>query len=224
MWIVIKALTCGYASKFFPIGRLEREYVNRFKGADTMLFADISASKIVALIDYHSPEKAAHVAHRVRLDLPQSEEWKLWTGVNGRMMEQLEFARFLEENAADIRAPAAGELLDACRDLQVNRKVNFIKAVRTQTDNENFEFTDETNASRKGDLEIPSKFILGLPVYFGQPETELHAFLRWKMDGTLTLGLKLHRVEHVRQAVFKQIVLDVAGRTDCPAVFGKSEN
>jgi uncharacterized protein YfdQ (DUF2303 family) len=202
------------------------DYVNRFKGADTMLFAEIAANRIVALVDYHAAQGAAHVAHRAKLELPFSEEWQLWTKISGRLMGQLEFARFLEENAADVRAPDAGELLDACRDLQVRRKVNFTKAVRTASDNENFEYSEETNTtSKKGDLELPTKFKLGLPVYFGDAETEVFAFLRWKMDeGALTLGIQLHRTEHVRQAVFKEIVMDVASRTSCPAVFGKSEN
>jgi hypothetical protein len=38
---------------------------------------------------------------------------------------------------------------------------------------------------------------------------------------SLTLGIQLHRAEHVRQAVFKQIVTQVAERTGCLAVFGK---
>lgn len=211
------------------------DYVKRFKGQDSMLFAEISSNRIVALIDYHASSadsgddpdmQASHVAHRAKLELPFSEEWQLWTKISGRLMPQLEFARFLEENAADVRAPDAGELLDACRDLQVRRKVNFVKAVRTSSDNENFEYSDETNTTtKKGDLELPTKFKLGLPVYFGDAEREVFAFLRWKLDdGALTLGIQLHRVEHVRQAVFKQIVLDVASRSECPAVFGKSEN
>lgn len=202
------------------------DYVNRFKGADTMLFAEIAANRIVALVDYHNSSEAAHVSHRAKLELPFSEEWQLWTKISGRLMQQLEFARFLEENAADIRAPSAGDLLDACRDLQVRRKVNFIKAVRTNSDNENFEYSEETNATtKKGDLELPTKFVLGLPVYFGREDLEVSAFLRWKMDdGSLQLGIQLHRVEHVRQAEFKQIVVDIAERTGCPAVFGKSEN
>ena len=202
------------------------DYVNRYKGADTVLFAEISSNRIIALIDYHAAAQAEHVAHRAKLELPFSEEWQLWTKVSGKLVPQLEFARFLEENAADVRATDAGELLDACRDLQVRRKVNFTKAVRTASDNENFEYSEETNATtKKGDLELPTKFKLGLPVYFGDAEREVFAFLRWRLDdGQLTLGIQLHRVEHVRQAVFKQIVMDVAARTSCPAVFGKSEN
>ena len=205
------------------------DYVNRFKGADTMLFAEISANRIVALVDYHASKEAAHVSHRAKMELPFSEEWQLWTSISGKLKPQLEFARFIEENAADIRAPSAGELLDACRDLQVHRKVNFTKAVRTQSDNENFEFTNETNVTSRasGGLELPTKFVLGLPVYFGDAEVELHAFLRWAIEpekGQLSLGIQLHRVEHVRQDVFKNIVQEVADRTGCPAVFGKSEN
>lgn len=198
------------------------EYVNRFKGDETVLFADIGANAILATVDYHAKEKAAHVAHRAMLTLPFSEEWGLWTRISGKLMSQLEFARFLEENGADVRAPDAAELLEACRDLQAHRKVNFVKAVRTSSDNENFEYTDETKATTKAGIELPTKFKLGLPVYFGEPDTEVYAFLRWKLDdGQLNLGIQLHRAEHVRQAVFKQIVAGVSERTGCAAVFGK---
>src|SRR5580704_3665270 len=199
------------------------DYVNRFKADTSMLFAEISSNRIVALLDYHAAKAADHVAHRAKMELPFSEEWALWTRASGKLMPQLEFARFIEENAADIRTPSAGELLDACRDLQIRRKVNFIKAVRTASDNENFEYSEETNATtKKGDLELPTKFVLGLPVYFGQEDVEVHAFLRWRLDeGQLTLGIQLHRIEHVRQGVFKQIVLDVAERTKCVAALDR---
>lgn len=201
------------------------EYVNRFKSDDTVLFADIYQNSIAALIDYHgAPDKAAHVAHKATMQLPFSEEWKTWTGISGKMMQQLEFARFVEENGTDVKAPAGGELLDVIRDLQARRNVSFVKAVRTATDNENFEFSDSTEMRTKGDIEVPSKFLLGLPVYFGEPDVELYAFLRWKLDeGSLGLGVALHRAEHVRQAVFKQIVLAVGDKTSCPVVFGKAE-
>jgi uncharacterized protein YfdQ (DUF2303 family) len=197
-------------------------YVNRYKDDATVLFADIAANAILATIDYHEKNGASHVAHRALLTLPFSEEWRLWTEISGKLKPQLEFARFIEENGADVRAPDAADLLEAVRDLQAHRKVNFIKAVRTSSDNENFEFQDETKTTTRGGIELPTKFKLGLPVYFGEPDTEVFAFLRWKLDdGALTLGIALHRVEHVRQAVFKQIVDGVAAATGCPAMFGR---
>lgn len=199
------------------------DYVNRFKSGTTILFADITTNSIKAQLDYHAADDAGHVAHTANMALPYSEEWKTWSGISGRLMPQLEFARFLEENAADVAAPSGADLLEACRDLQAVRKVNFKKAVRTATDNENFEYSDETEARTSGGIELPTKFLLRLPVYFGGETTDVYAFLRWKLDeGALTLGFVLHRAEHVRQAVFKQIVHDAADRTERPAVFGKA--
>jgi hypothetical protein len=203
------------------------DYVNRFKGAETVLFADIAANRILAAIDFHTAAgkdapQVRRVAHRADLVLPFSEEWNLWRGISGNLKPQLEFARFIEENGADVTAPDAAELLEAVRDLQAKRHVNFIKAVRTSSENETFEYSDDTKAVTKGGIELPTKFKLGIPVYFGEPDVELFAFLRWKLgEGSLTLGIQLHRAEHVRQAVFKQIVTQVAERTGCLAVFGK---
>lgn len=200
------------------------DYVNRFKSANTVLFADIYQNAIAALIDYHAPDKAAHVAHKSTMQLPFSEEWKTWQAINGKLMQQLDFARFIEENGTDVAAPAGAELLEVIRDLQARRNVSFVKAVRTSSDNENFEFSDNTEMRTKGDIEVPSKFLLKIPVYFGEPDVEIFAFLRWKLDdGALGLGIALHRAEHVRQAVFKQIVLAVGDKTTCPVVFGKAE-
>jgi uncharacterized protein YfdQ (DUF2303 family) len=205
------------------------EYVRRYKGDNTLLFADIASNKIVAAIDYHERDHtamvdhAAMVAHRAMLVLHTSEEWRLWNGISGGLSPQLEFARFIEENAADIKAPDAASLLESVRDLQAHRKVNFTKAVRTSSENETFEYTDETKATSKRGIELPTQFKLGIPVYFGEQDTELYAFLRWAIkaeEGVLNLGVHLHRAEHVRQAVFKQIVGVVSAATGCPAVFG----
>lgn len=197
-------------------------YLNRFKADSSILFADVAESRIVGLIDYHAKDKAELVEHRATLALPFSEEWKVWSAINGQLKPQLEFARFIEENAPDIKAPDAGSLIEAVRDLQARRSVNFIAAVRTASDNESFEFNDNTEARTKGDLELPTKFMLSIPVYFGDPDVEVPAFLRWKLeDGKLLLGIKLHRAEHVRQAAFQLIVTDATEKTGVMAVFGK---
>jgi uncharacterized protein YfdQ (DUF2303 family) len=121
------------------------EYVNVFKTPNTMLFADIMANSITALIDYHGrDQKAQNVAHRVTMALPYSEEWKLWTSIDGKMMGQLEFARFLEENHPDIAQPNAAELIEMARDLHAARNIKFTKVVRTDSDNENFTAEDTT--------------------------------------------------------------------------------
>lgn len=200
------------------------DYVERYKLAHTAVFADIAHDRMEAIIDYHGPsEKADFLAHRARLGLARSEEWKSWTGIDNRLMGQLEFARFIEENSVDVSAPEAGALIDVVRDLHGLRKVNFSKAVRMASDNENFEYTVENEAKTKGGVEIPTKFMLRIPVYFGEPPVEMGAFLRWKIDpegGGISLGLKLHRPEYVRQDEFQRIVREIGESVDRPVVYG----
>lgn len=201
------------------------EYVTRFRTDDTLLFADMSANRIVGAIDYHSPDKAQRFAHTVIMDLPHSEEWKLWSGIDGKLMTQLEFARFLEENAQDIETPAAADLLEAIQDICSIRKADFRQEIRTSLENESFEYVVENDVANAKGLEVPRKFGLRLPVYFGGQTVSLYALLRYAIDdGKLALGVKLHRKEYVRQAEFKQIVLDAAGRTERTAMFGKASS
>lgn len=198
------------------------DYVQRYMTEKTVLLAVMSTNRIVAVIDYHMPDHAEHVAHRAALALPFSEEWKLWTGLHGVMTDQLTFARFLEENSADVLTPPAGELLDAARDLHGHRKVSFIRVVRTASDNETFEYADETEARTKGGIDLPSRFLISIPVYFDEPAREVQAFLRWRLDdGKLRLGFSLHRHEYVRQAEFKRIVGLIGDKTTCPIVYGR---
>lgn len=202
------------------------DYVNAFKTPHTKLFADITANSITAMIDYHQEDgKAANVAHAVTMHLPFSEEWKLWTSIDGKMQDQLTFARFLEENHPDIASPNAAELIEVARDLHAARNVKFTKVVRTDSDNESFTVDDSTTlgSNKSGEtVELPRQFTLSIPVYFGERAIDMSAFLRWKVDQGMLLGIKMWRPEHVRQAMFKQIVTGAAERTSLIAVYGKT--
>lgn len=199
------------------------EYIIRFREKDTILLGDVFNSRIVALIDYHGPGEAHRSAHIADLTLPFSTEYKAWTRIDGVFLPQLEFARWIEENSIDIKAPSGADLLEVCRDLQAKRKVSFKSAVRTNTDNESFEYVDETGVQVKdGSIELPTQFLLSFPIYFGDARQDVSAFLRWKFDeGKLFLGIQLHRLENVKQAIFQQHLLTLAERTDRPGYLGK---
>jgi uncharacterized protein YfdQ (DUF2303 family) len=200
------------------------DYITRFKTEGATLFADIAQNRIVAVLDYHvdgGDIGARLLDHVAVLTLPFAEEWKIWKGIDTKHMPQLEFARFIEENGVDIEAPDAAELLECCRDLQALRKVNFIKAVRTNTDCERFEYSEDNDLKTKGGVDVPTMFQLRLPVYFGGRMVEQQARLRWNVsDGVLTLGIFLSRSEYVRQAIFKETVEDIADRAKVPAIYG----
>lgn len=200
------------------------DYLATFKASTSLLFADITASRIVGAIDYHAADKAELVKHTASLDLPHSVEWKLWTGIDGKHLSQLDFARFLDENRDDITSPDAGALLEIVKDLHAVNTKNTSTSVRLNTDHVDFEVSasTDTRGSKGGKLEIPNAFRLRIPVYFGEPPVAIEARLRWnETEGGLAFGIMLLRKEQVRQDDFMRVVQQVAEASSLPAVYGK---
>lgn len=214
-------------------------YVNRFKRSDaTMLFADLSNSSIEAVIDYHRPAdpgavpgdaasvpQADLVAHRADMEIPHSEEWNTWTAIDGKMMGQLAFVRFLEENAMDIVAPATADLIEVCRDIQGLRNVEFTSVVRAESNTaERFMYADTAGVRGKGEVDIPREFTLSIPVYFNDRSYDIRALLRNEIeDGKLKLGIKLWRREYARQTAFRNIMGEIEEATNITPLFGRRD-
>lgn len=204
------------------------EYVNRFKNADSVLFANINNNSIDVVIDYHkAPEANAgrdpspdFAGHRATLALPFSQEWDTWVGNSEKLMPHVEFATFLEENSIDIKTPAGGELLDVCRDLQVKSGFNFSSSIR-HGDFVSFDVQKGDDVSTKDNLELPASVTISIPVYFGEPNVTMIAFLRRKIvDNRLFLGFKLSRFEQARQADFKRIVSAMQSQVGVTTLYG----
>lgn len=195
------------------------EYVERFKTDNTMIFADIDKDRIVAVIDYHSAAGVAAIAsHRAVLDLPRSQQWKMWCGVEGQMYRQADFAKFIEENSEDIISPAGANLLEMVLDLEKSKSIRVVRKMRTAgSDDGASGSTVEVNGT-----ELPSVFLLSIPVYFGEVPVQIKAFTRDALsnDKIITIGFKLGRTEMIRQAEFLRISREIAEDTGVPMIAG----
>jgi uncharacterized protein YfdQ (DUF2303 family) len=202
------------------------DYVIRHRTEATVIFSDPFKDTFTAQIDWHEGEQSGFVDHRAVLTLQRSEEWQRWSKINGQLMAQGDFARFLEENAADVSEPSGADLLEVARDLSAKRNVRWKSAIRLDNGDQEFEYAEETEAqskSARGTIEVPRAFKLRIPIYLNEPSVEIGAFLRWKIaeGGGLAIGIELHRPVFVQQAVFRQIGLDIGERTDRPLWTGR---
>lgn len=198
------------------------DYVDRFKTDQTTLFANIDANSIVAAIDYHGPTSAELVKHKATLKLPFSQQWAIWDSQDGKLTSQLDFARFLEENARDITDPDTATLLEAVQAMTAVEKADFRQRIRTNSDNVDFTYSVQTDAGMmNGEMAIPKRFALAIPVYFGGDKVPLEARLRWRktQDG-LQLGYQILLKDQARQDEFMGIVSAVAASADVPALYG----
>ncbi len=203
------------------------QYAKRFVSPAAVLFASIDNDRVEAALDYHEPDGVRlqnSVSHRAILTLKRSMEWTAWAGMDGKLVSQLEFVRFLEENVEDIRSPTAADVIEACRDLQALRRADFRSVVREDSENYRIEYAESTDAKPKADaLTLPAEFVLSIPVYFDGEEVEVRALLRWKLEeeGGLKLGFKLKRLERIRQAEFKRIATEITEATGATLTYGR---
>lgn len=202
------------------------EYGGRFKTPSTVVFAEPTSDSFQAIFDYHAnAEEPGFRDHNAGLRLQRSEQWMRWTKYSGHLIPQEEFAIFLQENLPDISSPDGSTILELAEDMSAKTEIKFRRAVRRKSGDIFFEYGEETSAkSKSGEgLEVPSQFTLSIPIYYGEPTTNIAAWLRYKIDGgALKFGYELHRPLFVQQAVFEQIALDIGSRLDCPVYMGVS--
>lgn len=86
------------------------EYLNRFKAADSAVFAIDDASKpsLLGIADFHGQgDKAAprFGVHTVRYEFPISDQIKAWSAVSGQGMSHADMATFIADRQYDIANP-----------------------------------------------------------------------------------------------------------------------
>ena len=194
-------------------------YYSLFSDTQSRVFANEPASTVLGILDYHAAGEGnaprwGH--HKLTLKMEFSEEWKRWTGKNGKQMMQMEFAEFLEQNAVDISKPTPSAIMDVARDLDGTTEVQFGSGTRTQSGNIRFKYTEQTKTSVGGAaVEIPERFTLSIPVYIGGPRMDVEALLRYRIkEGSLTFFFTLVRPEEAQRNAFlsaRQVIADKLG-------------
>lgn len=207
------------------------QYCNRFSDSRSVIIADLDAMVIGAVLDWHSSNQAPEDVERVlvphpcqhlaALKLRKSEEFTRWAEVEGKLHDQMAFAEFLDENASDIFDPEPAVMIEIARDLEAVQGAKFKANSRLQTGERSFSYETETHV--KGDLKVPQRFRLAIPLFHGEEPTEIEASFRFRPqpDG-LKLGFVWRRVEYVRQAKFREIAHRVSEATGLPVFHGRA--
>lgn len=203
-------------------------YVNKFSTARSVLIADYDALQVTAALDYHPNNQddqhgtAGANTHFVTLKLRLSEEFTRWNAKADKLMPQDEFALFLEENAADVANPDPATMIEISRDFEATVGQTYKSSTRLDNGDRRVTFESETKARQ--DFVIPQKFVLSIPIYNGEPPTELVALFRWRAanSGAVMFGYQWHRVEYARRAHFAAIASAAAEETGLPVFMGRT--
>lgn len=177
----------------------------------------------VAIFDDDQVGMPAWRQHSMIYDCPLSEEWVNWTGNQGKLMPQADFARFIEENLPDIVEPTADIILKLARELEAKRSVDFGQATRLDTGVTSIRFQETINASTTtGEIALPDTFALGIAVFKGGEKYKVPCRLRYSVPRQAGEGLKMgyviDRPYKLIDAAFDDLVAVIAEKTAQPMI------
>lgn len=193
----------------------------------TEVYADLEASRIVAIIDAHfgNEEEAGLNQHVLALDLVHTPEWKTWVESDGKKMSQADFAEFMQENAEDVVGDDAVTLLEVAQHLQGHTSVEFESGQRLTNGEVKLAYKETTTArmGQRDDVSIPSEFKIGVKPYLGSARYRVGVQFRYKIgtDGKVTMSYHLDRPHVTLQAAFDDMVNEV--QSGLPALTIKLE-
>jgi uncharacterized protein YfdQ (DUF2303 family) len=177
----------------------------------------VTPGEVTAVLNASATDHAHWEDHRLALQLRHSPEWERWVGKSGQLLGQDRFAEFLEEGAADVVQPDMATVLEVVQSLEATTRVDFESAYRTADGQRGFKYVETTTAraGQKGELEIPSCFVLALRVYEGQDPINVTARFRYRINGDeLRLGIVIDRIPEILEAALAGTVTTITEGID----------
>lgn len=198
-------------------------YVKDWKGADiTQLFASPRSRSITAQLDYHGDvDTPSWCDHTATLALPLSTEWLRWTSQDGKSMTQAAFAEFLEDNLPDIAEPEGAEVMQAAQHLEAKKSVAFKSGINLTNGAAQLTYDEQVESKGRGSITIPTRFVLGVPVFERGKLYRLAARLRYRIhEDRLTFAYHLDRPHKVLEGAFSDVLEEVQKATGLEALLG----
>ena len=184
-------------------------YLNEYaKEGISLIFFNGEAEEFVAILDYHEkPESPNWCDHVATFKVRRSVEFETWMNANRKQMAQVDFARFLEENLPDIAEPNSAELLQVALTFEAKKSVEFSSGVRLANGQIQFQYDEVVRGTaQKGTIEVPEKFVLGIPIHVNGPAYRIEVRLRWRLqEGKVAFWYEIVRPHRYIEDALREI-------------------
>ncbi len=195
------------------------DYLKDFRDPRLRVFADANRCVFFAVLDYHDPDEPQFCQHTASWPMTLSPQWSTWIGQHDKLIPQEAFAEFLEDNIKDIIEPDPATILEVARDLSAHTEVTFESKIVSKSGTVQLRYSE--NLKTTGAMEVPDKFTIKIPVFFGEPALEIECRLRFRISGgKLSFIFKLYRPVEVKMDAFKAAVASVSGMLELEVHLG----
>ncbi|MDJ0922095.1 MAG: DUF2303 family protein [Henriciella sp.] len=135
--------------------------------------------------------------HRASVRMSYSEEFEEWDAIEGEWHDQIDFLKFLEQNATDVLSPTPSSLLEMVTDFAAIEDVEFKSSTRLQNGDRELMYRKESVP--KGTITIPNELSFNMPIYFGEEPQQFKALFRYRINaGSLSLRIDWHRIKQAK--------------------------
>lgn len=227
-------------------------FVQRHSDEHSLIFAynDRATPSITAILNYNetgAAGKPRNGDHRALHRFPLADEWKAWNAQNAKGMTQVDFGKFLEDHIIDVTDPGEIQFSDAQRKFVdrlggfdkiahpaqlVSLAMNFsvidaqsaVTATTLQSGEMQIEIKSEHTDRAGQKLNVPSMFVIAIPVFKGGDAYQVLARLRYRVtNGIVTFFYELWRLDLVFDHAFDGAVKQVIDETGVPVLLGSPE-
>lgn len=209
------------------------EYINIHKIDDqTNIYcqADYKESKVgfKCIINDHAgtADGQAWRDHQAHYEPLFSEEWKRWTLNDDKEFNQIEFARFIEDNRDDIASvqgmPSGSELLEMAISFEANQDLRLKSHIRLQNGGVNLNFVQDDDDQTLVKMKMFEKIAIGIPVFWNGDAYQITARLRYRVrEGKLTFWYELIRSDKVLEDATKTLINKIKTDTNVKLYYGR---
>lgn len=198
----------------------------------SVIYADIDTRAgtcaMVAVINDHHADRAQWRDHRCIFTPKRSVEWDRWIGSNNKVMTQIEFATWLEDNISDIAAvpnmPTGAQMLDLSLKFEANGEKRVKSVIPDlQSGGVRLEFVDDETKDTRSTMEFFKRFTIGVPVFDGATSAyPIEARLKYRAkDGAVSFWYELIRIDRVFRTAITEELEKIKGATNFPILNGK---
>lgn len=220
------------------------DLVNRHKDEHSVIFGQPRwpSPKLTAVLDYHQSDGSPRNGeHRITYDFPLTEEFQAWVKHNAKAMEQVEFAAFLEEHAAELASPTEAEMIEfeplmkerfgppneiirLSRELEVHVGAKVKRQERLQSGERTIQFQEEHSSAGGEKVDVPGLFMVQVPAFLDGQPVRIPARLRYRIKaGDIVWFYQLYRWEFWLRVQCQSDLFKAAKETELPSFEGEPE-
>lgn len=202
-------------------------YMEKHATATSELWADLTNRSVTAVINAHDKAgaDAGWADHTLKLQLQHTPAWAAWANLDGKWLTQVQFAELLEERFLDVVSPDAATLTEVARTFKATKSAAFESEHILSSGQVQFGYREEIDAKagRKGNLEIPESFTLGVAPFEGGKPFQVLARLRFSIDDQkLRIRYVLDRPAEIIRAAFDEVVGVIGAGVAAPLYHGRT--